>query len=66
VAIALATLGLASTAITIVLCVIPGSEETNKPLAVVKVLGATLVLVGAGVAVFVVEKMRARKIAVAA
>jgi amino acid transporter len=66
VAIALATVGLASTAITIVLCVIPGSEETNKPLAVAKVLGATLVLVGAGVAVFVVERMRARHEALAA
>ncbi len=61
VAIALATLGLASTAITIVLSVIPGSEETNKPLAVAKVLGATLVLVGAGVAVFVVEKREGEK-----
>jgi amino acid transporter len=65
VAVALATVGLASTAITIVLCVIPGSAETNKPLAVAKVLGATLVLVGAGVAVFVVERVRARKEAVA-
>jgi glutamate:GABA antiporter len=65
VAITLASVGLASTAITIVLCVIPGGEETNKPLAVAKVLGATLVLVGAGVAVFVVEKMRARRDAVA-
>jgi amino acid transporter len=65
VAIALASVGLASTAITIVLCVIPGSDETNKPLAVAKVLGATLVLVGAGVVVFVVEKMRARKEAIA-
>jgi glutamate:GABA antiporter len=61
VAIALATVGLASTAITIVLCVIPGSNETNKPLAVAKVLGSTLVLVGAGVAVFVAEKIRRKK-----
>jgi amino acid transporter len=66
VAVALATVGLASTAITIVLCVIPGSAETNKPLAVAKVLGATLVLVGAGVAVFVVERVRGRKETVAA
>jgi amino acid transporter len=60
-AIALAVLGLMSTVGTIVLSTIPGSEETNKPLAVAKVLGATLVLVGAGVAVFVVERTRGRK-----
>ncbi len=60
VAIALASVGLASTAITIVLSMIPGNEETNKPLAVAKVLGATMVLVGAGVAVFVAERRRAR------
>jgi glutamate:GABA antiporter len=60
VAIALALLGLASTAGTIVLSIIPGGEETNKPLAVVKVLGATMVLVGAGVVVFVAERRRAR------
>ena len=62
VAIALAVLGLMSTVGTIILSTIPGSEETNKPLAVAKVLGATLVLVGAGVAVFLVERMRARKV----
>jgi glutamate:GABA antiporter len=62
VAIALAALGLMSTVGTIILSTIPGSEETNKPLAVAKVLGATLVLVGAGVAVFLVERMRARKV----
>jgi glutamate:GABA antiporter len=62
VATTLAGLGLMSTAGTIILSTIPGSEETNKPLAVAKVLGATLVLVGAGVAVFLVERMRARKV----
>jgi len=62
VAIALAALGLMSTVGTIILSTIPGSEETNKPLAVAKVLGATLVLVGAGVTVFVVERMRGRKV----
>jgi amino acid transporter len=60
VAIALASLGLISTAVTIVLSVIPGSDEVNKPLAVAKVLGATSVLVGAGVIVFFAETRRTR------
>jgi amino acid transporter len=59
VAIALASVGLLSTALTIVLSVVPASDEPNKPLAVAKVLGGTLVLVGAGVAVFLLEKRRA-------
>ena len=60
VAIALASIGLISTSATIVLCIIPGADETNKPLAVVKVLGGTLVLIGAGVAVFLAERRKAR------
>ena len=60
VAIALASVGLASTAITIVLSVIPAGDEANKPLAVAKVLGATFVLVGAGVIMFVVGRVRSR------
>ncbi len=61
VAILLASVGLASTAITIVLSVIPAGDVTNKPLAVAKVLGATTVLVGLGVGMFVVGKIRGRK-----
>jgi hypothetical protein len=60
VAIALASIGLMSTAVTIVLSVIPGADETNKPLAVAKVLGGTMALVGLGVAVFVVSRIKAR------
>jgi len=60
VAIALASLGLISTAVTIVLSVIPGSDEANKPLAVAKVLGATSVLIGIGVVVFFAETRRTR------
>ncbi len=60
VAIALASLGLASTSVTIVLSLIPGADEANKPLAVAKVLGGTIVLIGAGVAVFLVERRKAR------
>ncbi|HWG22040.1 MAG TPA: APC family permease [Terracidiphilus sp.] len=61
VAIALASIGLASTAMTIVLSVIPAGEETNKLLAVIKVVGGTAVLIGAGVAVFLLERYRARQ-----
>ena len=60
VAIGLAGLGLASTLLTIVLSTFPANDDPNKPLAVMKVLGGTVLLVGAGVAVFVVERRRAR------
>ncbi len=60
VAIALASLGLASTAVTLVLAVIPGADEANKPLAVAKLLGATFVLLALGVGMFVVGRIRGR------
>ena len=60
VAIALASIGLVSTSGTIVLSVIPSGDETNKPLAVAKVLGGTFVLVGAGVAVFLYSRYKTR------
>ncbi|MDR3775082.1 MAG: APC family permease [Terracidiphilus sp.] len=61
VAIGLASMGLASTVITIVLSVIPAGDEANKPLAVAKVLSATAVLVGLGVGMFVVGRVKGRK-----
>jgi amino acid transporter len=60
VAMVLASIGLVSTAITIVLSAIPGADETNKPLAVAKVVGGTMVLVGIGVGVFLVARFKAR------
>jgi hypothetical protein len=56
----LASIGLVSTALTIVLSSIPASDEPNKMLAIVKVVGGTIVLVGAGVAVFLASRRRAR------
>ncbi len=53
-----ATLGLISTAATIVLSIIPGAEETNKPLAIAKVLGASALLLGLGVFLFVVGRIK--------
>lgn len=61
VAVLLAALGLASTMLTIVLSAFPASDEPHKMLAVMKVVGGTVVLVGAGVAVFVMEKYRGRR-----
>jgi amino acid transporter len=59
VAIALASIGFVVTAISIVLACIPADEEPNKPLAVVKVVGASLALVAVGAAVYAVGKKRA-------
>ena len=64
VAIGLASLGLASTALTIVLSVFPASDEPHKWMAVGKVVGGTAVMVGAGVAVFLLERRRAHRRAV--
>ncbi|MFT4113554.1 APC family permease [Silvibacterium sp.] len=61
VAIALASIGFLSTALTIVLSVIPGEDETHPTLAVVKVVASTLVLVGAGVVVFVIAERRKKR-----
>jgi glutamate:GABA antiporter len=58
VAIILASLGLLSTLLTIVLSAFPAGDEPNKPLAVAKVVGGTLLLVNAGVLVFVIERRR--------
>jgi amino acid transporter len=60
--VALAAIGFASTALTIVLSVIPPEEEPHKALAVGKVLISTAVLIGAGVAVFVFAKCKQRTV----
>jgi glutamate:GABA antiporter len=60
VAIVLASIGLLSTAITIALSIIPSADETNRPLAVAKVVGGTMALVGLGVGVFLFARFKAR------
>jgi amino acid transporter len=55
-AVALAAIGLVSTALTIVLSIIPSQEEPHKALAVGKVLISTLALIGVGVLVFILAK----------
>jgi amino acid transporter len=58
VAIFLAALGFAVTAISIVLACIPPDEEPNKMLAVVKVVGASVALVAIGAGVYFAGKRR--------
>jgi glutamate:GABA antiporter len=58
VAILLASIGFLSTAVTIVLSAFPAGDEPNKAEAVIKVVGGTVILVGTGVAVFLVERRK--------
>jgi amino acid transporter len=58
VVVCLAFLGLLSTLLTIALSVVPAPEEMNKPLAVIKVVGSSVLLIGAGVIVFYNGKRR--------
>jgi amino acid transporter len=58
IAVALAVIGFASTALTIVLSSIPSLEEANKPLAVAKVLLSTLAVILSGLAVFAIGRRR--------
>jgi glutamate:GABA antiporter len=60
VAIALAATGFIVTAVSIVLACIPPDEEPNKVLSVVKVVGSSAILVGAGAIVYVLGRRRAR------
>ncbi len=59
VAVALAALGFLTTAVSIVLACVPADEEPDKTLAVVKVVGSSLVLVGLGAAVYLAGRRRA-------
>ena len=63
VAIALASVGLASTTMTLVLSAIPAADEPNKPLAIAKVVGGTALLIGAGIAVFLVSRLKSQRFA---
>jgi amino acid transporter len=59
-AIALASVGFLVTLLSIVLACIPPDDEPNKMLAVVKVVGASLLLVAAGAVVYLLGRSRAR------
>ena len=58
-AIALASIGFFVTAVSIVLACIPPDDEPNKTLAVVKVVGLSLVLIGIGAIVYLLGRRRA-------
>jgi amino acid transporter len=59
VAVALAALGFVTTAVSIVLAVLPPPDSDNKPLAVAKVVGMSLLLAGIGAALYA-RRRRAR------
>jgi amino acid transporter len=61
VAYALAAIGFTATAATIALSLFPGADQPNKLLAIMKVIGATLVQLGIGIAIFTAERRRARR-----
>jgi amino acid transporter len=61
VATVLAAIGFTVTVISIVLSCVPPDEEPDKTLFVVKVVGASLALVGIGVVVYVLGRRRARR-----
>ena len=61
VAIALAVLGMATTAVSIMLACIPPDEEPHKLLAAGKVVGSSLFLVGIGVIVYGLGRRRAAR-----
>ena len=59
VAVALACVGFATTAISIVLACIPGADEPDKALAVEKIVGSSLLLVAIGTIVYWIGRRRA-------
>ncbi len=54
--------GFATTTFTILLSVVPSPEETNKILAVIKIVGLSGVLVGAGALLYYVGKRRKQQL----
>jgi amino acid transporter len=53
VAIALASIGFATTTISIALAMLPANDEPNKPLAVIKIVGLTAAMIAVGVGLYV-------------
>jgi amino acid transporter len=61
VAILIASIGLITTVLTIVLAIVPSSDEPHKVLATAKLMGSTLLLIGAGIAVYWSAAWRKRR-----
>jgi amino acid transporter len=62
VAVAVALVGFATTTLTIVLSLIPQPDEPNKPLALLKIVGGTAVLLALGAWIYVAGKRRAASV----
>lgn len=60
---ALAAIGFLTTLVSMALAVIPAPEEPRKALAVTKIVGLTVVLLGAGVAVYAAGRRRGAALA---
>ena len=63
VAVALASVGLASTTLTIILSAFPASDDPHKTLAVLKVVGGALLMVGSGLVMFLIGHYKGRRMA---
>ena len=61
VAISLAVVGFTTTTAAIFLSLVPAADEPNKPLAVAKVLGLTLILLVVGAGFYASSRSRARQ-----
>jgi amino acid transporter len=59
----LATIGFLTTALAIVLACIPAADEPNKPLAVLKIVGLSALLVAIGAIVYAAGRKRAERTA---
>jgi len=57
----LATLGFVTTAASLALAVVPAASEPNKPLAVAKILGLTVLLIGTGIGLYAVGARRTKR-----
>jgi len=57
--IGLALIGLITTLVALVLAALPAGDETNKPLALLKIIGLTVVLLGTGAAIYRVGRRKA-------
>jgi glutamate:GABA antiporter len=62
VAIGLASVGIASTTLAILLATLPPADEPNKALAVAKIIGLTVVLLGAGAIIYWKGRRRASEV----
>jgi amino acid transporter len=63
VAIALATVGLVSTSLTIFLSVFPAGDEPHKGMAVLKVVGGTAIMIGIGFLLLLIAHYKSHKAA---